>query len=135
MAKTVEVIADLTLELDGHQVKVTNDSDGDLVLLFSDKKTLGKFIRVRFALGQGLSTLNRANKLLKERRQAVILRVDNEDWIVLGHHDNPVIKYNKLAPLLLNKTWSDQKQWYAAAGIIGGGLVAALLYYVIRRRD
>lgn len=135
MAKTIEVIADLTLELDGDKVRVTNDADGDLVILFPDKRTLGKFMKTRLALDQGFNSLNRVNKLLKEQQQPVILRVNNEDWIILGHYDNPVVKYNKVAPLLLNNTFSDRKPWYIIAGVVGGSLTAALLYYLIKRRD
>ena len=84
MAKTIEVIADLTLELDGDKVRVTNDADGDLVILFPDKRTLGKFMKTRLALDQGFNSLNRVNKLLKEQQQPVILRVNNEEWDHLG---------------------------------------------------
>lgn len=135
MAKTIEITADLTLELDGSTVKVTNDSDGDLVILFPDKRTLGKFLKTRFAVNTGFSSLNRVNKLLRKQKQPVILRVDNEDWVVLGHYDNPVIKYAKLAPLLLNDTLSDRTSWYIVGGVIGGSIAAALLYYLVKRRS
>ena len=135
MAKTIEITADLTLELDGDTVKVTNDKDGDLVILFPDKRTLGKFLKTRFAVNTGFSSLNRVNKLLQKQAQPVILRVDNEDWVVLGHYDNPVIKYAKLAPLLLNGALSDRRAWYVAGGIIGGSIAAALLYYFVRKRS
>ncbi len=134
MAKTIEVTADLTLELDGDTVQVTNDSDGDLVILFPDRKTLSKFLRTRFAVNTGFRSLNRANKLLREQKQPVILRVDQEDWVVLGHYDNPVIKYAKLAPLLLDGTFSDRRSWYVVGGVVGGSVAAALLYYLIKRR-
>ena len=136
MSKTVEVIADLTLELDGDEIHVTNDADGDLVIHFPNKKTLGKFLKTRFALDASLSSLGRVNKRLKQEKQPVILRVNHEDWIVLGRYDNPVVKYNKLAPLLLNKSFSsDRKSWYIAASVVGGGLLAALLYRFIRKRN
>lgn len=135
MAKTIEVIADLTLELDGDKVKVTNDTDGDLVILFPDKRVLGKFLKTRFAINTGFNSLNRVNKLLLEQQQPVILRVNNEDWVVLGHYNNPVVKYAKLAPLLLNDSLSDRNNWYIAAGAIGGGLVAALLYTLVKKRN
>ena len=135
MAKTIEVIADLTLELDGDKVKVTNDTDGDLVILFPNKQVLGKFIRTRFATNTGFNSLNKVNKLLLEQKQPVILRINNEDWVILGHYDNPVIKYSKLAPLLLNNSLSDRSNWYIAAGVLSGGVVAALLYSLIRKRN
>ena len=135
MAKTIEVIADLTLELDGDKVKVTNDTDGDLVILFSDKKALGRFLKTRFAMDTGFNSLTKVNKLLLEQKQPVILRVNNEDWVVLGHYDNPVIQYAKLAPLLLDSSLSDHRTWYIAAGVIGGGLLAALLYTLIKRQS
>ena len=123
------------MELDGDKVKVTNDNDGDLVILFPDKKTLGKFLKTRLSLNTGFSSLNRVNKLLKEKKQPVILRVNNEDWVILGHYDNPVIKYAKLAPLLFNNTLSDRNAWYIVAGVIGGSITAALLYIFIKRRN
>lgn len=135
MAKTIEITADLTLELDGEKVKVTNDSDGDLVIHFPSKKTLGKFLKTRFALDSGFNSLNRVNKRLQQEKQPVILRVNNEDWIILGHYDNPVVKYAKLAPLLLNRTISDRTPWYIAASVVGGSLVAALLYNLIKRQN
>ena len=135
MSKTVEVIADLTLELDGDKIRVTNDANGDLVIRFPSKKMLGKFLKARFALDASLSSLGRVNKRLKEEKQPVILRVDQEDWIILGRYDNPVVKYNKLAPVLLNKSLSNHRPWYIAASVIGGGLVAALLYHLIRKRS
>ena len=135
MAKTIEVLADLTLALDGDEVKVTNDPDGDLVILFSDKNVLKKFLKTRFATGTRFSSLNQANKVLLERKQPVILRVNNEDWVILGHYDSPVVKYAKLAPLLLNQSLSDRTNWYVVAGALGGGVVAALLYLLVKRRS
>ena len=135
MAKTIEVTADLTIELDGDQVKVTNDTDGDLVILFPHKKVLGKFLKTRFAINTGFNSLNRVNKLLLEQQQPVILRVNHEDWVILGHYDNPVVKYAKLAPLLFNDSLSNRNNWYIAAGAIGGGLMTALLYTLIKRRS
>ena len=135
MANAIEVIGDLTLELDGDKVKVTNDTDGDLVILFSDKKVLGKFLKTRFSLNTGFNSLNRVNKLLLEQKQPVILRVNNEDWVILGHYDNPVIKYTKLAPLLLDNPLSDRTPWYIAAGAICGGFVAALIYTLVKRQN
>ena len=136
MSKTVEVIADLTLELDGDKIYVTNDTDGDLVIHFPNKKTLGKFLKTRFALDASLSSLGRVNKRLKEEKQPAILRVNHEDWIILGRYDNPVVKYNKLAPVLLNKSFSsDRNSWYIAASIVGGGLLAALLYCFAKRQN
>ncbi len=137
MAKTIDVIADLTIELDGDKVKVTNDSDGDLVIDFPDKQTLGKFMKTRFALSTDFSSLNRVNRVLQKERQPVVLRVNHEDWVILGRYDNPVIKYAKLAPLLLNQSFSGSKQknWYILAGVLGGSALAVLLYQLIKRRD
>jgi hypothetical protein len=134
MAKTIDITADLTIELDGDKVKVTNDSDGDLVINFPSKQTLGKFLKTRFALSTDFSSLNRVNKLLHKERQPVILRVNYEDWVVLGRYDNPVIKYAKLAPLLLDNTFSDRKDWYVLAGVLGGSVLAVLLYRLIKTR-
>ena len=136
MAKTVEVIADLTLALDGDEIRVTNDADGDLIIHFPNKKMLGRFLKARFALDASLSSLGRINKRLKQEKQPVILRVNHEDWIILGRYDNPVVKYNKLAPVLLNKSFSsDRKSWYIAASVVGGGLLAALLYRFIKKQS
>ncbi len=135
MAKKIDIIADLTIELDGDKVKVTNDSDGDLVIDFPSKQTLGKFIRTRFALSTDFSSLNRVNKLLQKEQQPVILRVDHEDWVTLGRYDNPVIKYAQLAPLLLDNSFSDRKNWYILAGVLGGGILAVLIYQLIKRQD
>ena len=137
MAKTIDVIADLTIELDGDKVKVTNDSDGDLVIDFPDKQTLGKFMKTRFALSTDFSSLNRVNKVLQKEGQPVVLRVNHEDWVILGRYDNPVVKYAKLAPLLLNNSLSssNQKNWYVLVGILGGSVLAVLLYQLIRKRD
>lgn len=135
MAKTIEVIADLTIALDGDKVRVTNDSDGDLVILFPDKKVLAKFLKTRFALNTGFNSLNRVNKRLLEQKQPVILRVNQEDWVILGHYTNPVIKYNKLAPILLDNTFSDRSSWYMIAGAIGSGIVGFLLYTLIKKRN
>ena len=135
MAKTIEVIADLTLELDGDKVKVMNDTDGDLVILFPNKKVLGKFLKTRFATNTGFSSLNRVNKLLLEQKQPVILRINNEDWVILGHYSNPVIKYAKLAPLLLDNSLSDRNSWYIAASVVSGGVMAALLYSLIKKQS
>lgn len=135
MAKTIEIIADLTLALDGEKVKVTNDSDGDLVVLFPNKKVLAKFLKTRFALNTGFNSLNRVNKLLREQQQPVILRVNNEDWVILGHYPNPVIKYTKLAPLLLDNSLSNRSSWYAMAGIAGGIVGGFLLYTIVKRRN
>ena len=135
MAKKIDIIADLTIELDGDTVKVTNDSDGDLVIDFPSKQTLGKFIKTRFALSTDFSSLNRVNKLLQKEQQPVILRVDHEDWVTLGRYDNPVIKYAQLAPLLLDDSFSDRKNWYVLAGVLGGGILAVLIYQLIRRQD
>ncbi|MGB3848594.1 MAG: hypothetical protein WA958_01405 [Tunicatimonas sp.] len=134
MAKTIDITADLTIELDGDKVKVTNDSDGDLVINFPSKQTLGKFLKTRFALSTDFSSLNRVNKLLRKEQQPVILRVNYEDWVVLGRYDNPVIKYAKLAPLLLDNTFSDRKDWYVLAGVLGGSVLAVLLYRLIKTR-
>lgn len=135
MAKTIDVIADLTIELDGDKVKVTNDSDGDLVIDFPNKQTLGKFLKTRFALSTDFSSLNRVNKLLQKEQQPVILRVSQEDWVILGRYDNPVIKYVKLAPLLLDNSLPNHKKWYVLAGVLGGSVLAVLLYQLIKRRD
>lgn len=135
MAKTIDVIADLTIELEGDKVKVTNDSNGDLVINFLNKQTLGKFMKTRFALSTDFSSLNRINKLLQKERQPVVLRVSQEDWVILGRYDNPVVKYAKLAPLLLNNAIPDQKNWYILAGVLGGSVLAVLLYQIIRKRD
>ena len=135
MAKTIEIIADLTLVLDGDTVEVTNDPDGDLVILFPNKRALGKFLTARLALNTGFSSLNRVNKLLLEQKQPVILRVNYEDWVVLGRYDNPVIKYVKLAPLLLNDNFADRQVWYVLGGVVGGSIAAALLYYAIKKRS
>jgi hypothetical protein len=137
MAKTIDVIADLTIELDGDKVKVTNDSDGDLVISFPNKQTLGKFIKTRFALSTDFSSLNRVNSVLRKEQQPVVLRVNDEDWVILGRYDNPVIKYAKLAPLLLNHSLSGSKpkDWYVLAGVLGGSVLAVLLYQLIRKRD
>ncbi len=137
MAKTIDVIADLTIELDGDKVKVTNDSDGDLIINFPDKQILGKFMKTRFALSSDFSSLNRVNKALQKEQQPVVLRVNQEDWVILGRYDNPVIKYAKLAPLLLNNTLSgsESKEWYVLAGVLGGSILAVLLYQLIRKRD
>lgn len=135
MAKAIDIIADLTIELDGDKVKVTNDSDGDLVINFPSKQTIGKFMKTRFALSTDFSSLNRVNKLLQKEGQPVILRVNQEDWVILGRYDNPVIKYAKLAPLLLDNSISDQKNWYVLAGVLGGSVLAILLYQLIRKRD
>ncbi len=137
MAKTIDVIADLTIELDGDKVKVTNDGDGDLVINFPNKQTLGKFMKTRFAFSTDFSSLNRVNKVLQRERQPVILRVNQEDWVVLGRYDNPVIKYAKLAPLLLDNSLSGAKpkDWFILAGVLGGSILAVLLYQLIKKRD
>ena len=136
MAKKIDVIADLTIELDGDKVKVTNDSDGDLVIDFPNKQTLGKFMKTRFALSSDFSSLNRVNKVLQQEQQPVVLRVNQEDWVILGRYDNPVIKYAKLAPLLLNNSFSGSKpkDWYVLAGVLGGSVLAVLVYQLIRKR-
>lgn len=135
MTRRIDITADLTIELDGDKVKVTNDSDGDLVIDFPDKQTLGKFLKTRFALRTDFSSLNRVNKLLQKEQQPVVLRVSQEDWVTLGRYDNPVIKYAKLAPLLLDGSFSDRRNWYVFAGVLGGSLLAIVLYQLIRRQD
>ena len=137
MAKKIDIVADLTIELDGDEVNVKNDNDGDLVIEFPNKQILKKFLKTRFALSTDFSSLNRVNKLLQEEQQPVILRVDHEDWVTLGRYDNPVIKYAKLAPLLFDGslTFTDHKNWYVVAGVVGGSLLAVLLYQLIKKQD
>ncbi len=136
MAKTVEVVADLTLTLDGDQVHVTNDNSGALVFHFPSKKTLGKFLRTRFALDASFSSLNRINKRLQREQQVVVLRVKDEDWMVLGRYENPRVRYNKIAPVILSKNISENRSsWYVAASVVGGGLIAALLYRLLKRQS
>jgi len=131
MAKPVKVFADLSIKNSAGDIKVKNDSDGSLVFDFPNAKSFNNFANIPLPFKPSLQALNKTNATLLEQRQPVVFRIDQEDWLVLGRDQKPLIKYLKLAPVYLRKNLS----WKTALYVAGGSLGAVLAYLAIKKRN
>jgi hypothetical protein len=131
MAKPVKIIADLSIQNSSGEIKVKNDQDGSLVFDFPDRKSFHSFSEIPLPFKPSIQAIGKTNAALLEQRQPVIVRVENDDWLVLGRDKKASVKYMKLAPIYLKK----QLNWKTAIYIAGGGLGAALTYLFIKRRN
>lgn len=131
MTKSVKVLADLSIQSGEDLINVKNDQDGSLVFEFPNAKSFNSLSSIPIPFKPGVQSINKANAALLEQRQPVVLRVDQEDWLVLGRDNKPSVKYFKLAPFYLKQ----QLTWKTALYIAGSGLGAALAYFAIRRRN
>lgn len=132
MPRTLKVIADMTLHHQDGDVKVQNDGEGNVVIHFPNNKTFNSFLKAKLPPGKsGGQLLRKANTPLYEQHQPVILRVRDEDWIVLGRSKSPDIKYAKVAIPYLAHSFS----WKTALYVAGSGISAALAYLFFRKRN
>jgi hypothetical protein len=131
MAKTVKVLADLSIQNGEGEIRIKNDQDGSLVFDFPSAKSFNSLSSVPIPFKPSFQAIGKANAALMEQRQPVIVRVDDEDWLVLGRDRKPSVKYFKLAPFYLKKQFS----WKTALYIAGGGLGAALTYLAVKKRN
>lgn len=132
MSSTLQITADLTLHHESGDVKVQHDHEGNLVVRFPNSKTFNVFLKSRLPSGKSTGQiLRKYNTSLYEHHQPVILRVRNEDWIVLGRSEKPEIKYAKVAVPYLAHAFS----WKPVIYAIGSGITTALLYLFFKKRN
>lgn len=131
MTKSVKVLADLSIQNGDEHINVKNDQDGSLVFEFPSAKSFNSLSSVPVPFKPGIQSLGKANAALLEQRQPIILRVAQEDWLVLGRDNKPSVKYFKLAPFYLKR----QLTWKTALYIAGSGLGATLAYFAIKKRN
>lgn len=131
MAKPVKIIADLSIQSSAGEIKVKNDEDGSLVFDFPTPKSFNNFAELPIPFKPSFQAIGKTNAALLEQRQPVIVRVNQEDWLVLGRDSKPTLKYLKLAPVYLKK----QLTWKTALYIAGGSLSAAIAYFAIKKRN
>jgi hypothetical protein len=131
MTKSVKVLADLSIQSGDEFINVKNDQDGSLVFEFPTAKSFNSLSSVPIPFKPGIQSISKVNTTLLEQHQPVILRVDQEDWLVLGRDRKPSVKYFKLVPFYLKK----QLTWKTALYITGSGLGAALAYFAIKKRN
>lgn len=131
MPKTLQVIADLTLHHENGDVKINNDDEGNVVVHFPDNKTFNLLLETKLPVKPEAEVIRKANAVLYEQHQPIIVRVNNEDWMVLGRSKKPEIKYGKVAVPYLTKSFS----WKTAFYVVGSSLSAALIYLFIKKRN
>lgn len=132
MSSTLQITADLTLHHESGDVKVQHDHEGNLVAHFPNRKTFNALLKSRLPSGKSAGqVLRKYNTSLYKHHQPVILRVRDEDWIVLGRSEKPEVKYTKVAVPYLAHTFS----WKPAIYAVGSGISTALLYLFIKKRS
>lgn len=128
MTKPVKVIADLSIQSEAGEIKVNNAEDGSLVFDFPNRQTFNHFSAIPLPFKPSLKAIGKTNAALLEQRQPVIIRVDHEDWIVMGKTSKASLKYVKLAPFYLK-----QLSWKDSLYLIGAALGFALGYFVVKK--
>jgi hypothetical protein len=131
MAKPVKVLADLTISNGAGDIKVNNDPDGSLVFNLPNRESLASLVNLPIPFKPSLKAIGKTNAALAEQRQPVIVRVNNEDWIVLGRDKKAMLKYAKLAPIYLKQ----QVSWKSGLYLLGAGAAAGLTYFFLKRRN
>ncbi|MEK6479655.1 hypothetical protein WJR50_19085 [Catalinimonas sp. 4WD22] len=129
MTKPVKVIADLSIQSETGEIKVNNADDGSLIFDFPNRQTFNNFSEIPLPFKPSLKAIGKTNAALLEQRQPVIIRVDHEDWIVLGKTSKASLKYIKLAPFYLKQ----QLSWKNSLYIIGAALGFALGYFAVKK--
>lgn len=131
MAKPVKIIADLSIQNGSGEIKVKNDEDGSLVFDFPNAESFSSLADIPIPFKPSFQAIGKTNAALLEQRQPVIVRVNQEDWLVLGRDKKASIKYLKLAPIFLKKSFN----WKTALYIAGGSLGATLAYFAFKKRN
>ena len=133
MAKPIKIIADLSIQNRAGEIKVTNDENGSLLIDFPNKNSINTItdIPLPFPIRSGVQAIAKTNAALLEQRQPVIVRVDHEEWLVLGRDEKPLVKYLKLAPVYLKRYPNIKIALY----MIGGGIGALLTYLIVKKRN
>lgn len=135
MPKQLKVTADLIVQNSAGELKINNDPNGDLVLSFSNKKTFDNFLKSEFPVDTSASSLNKLNDTFREQQQPIIVRVNGEDWLVLGRDSKPKIKYLKVVPSYVASAYSTKSISLVAGSIIGGILGGVFLYSLFKKQD
>jgi len=135
MAKPVKIFADLSIQNGAGEIRLKNDADGSLVLDFPNSKAFNSFsenfLNAPIPFKPSFRSIGKANAALLERRQPVIVRVNHEDWVVLGRNPKASIMYRKLAPVYLKK----QLKLKTALYILGSGIAVTLSVLFFRKRN
>ncbi|MFP4088911.1 MAG: hypothetical protein ACLFUB_13350 [Cyclobacteriaceae bacterium] len=131
MAKPVKIFADLSISNGSGEIRVTNDADGSLVIDLPNKESLESIVDLPIPFKPSFNAIGKTNAALAEQRQSVIVKVNNEEWIVLGRDKKATLNYVKLAPFYLKQNLS----WKTGLYVLGGGLAAGLAYVLLKRRN
>ncbi len=131
MTKRLQVTANLVLQHKHNEIKIQNDHEGSLIVQFPDNTSFNNFLKTKLPFKPNNKTIAKANTTLYEKGQPVIIKVKNEDWMVLGRSHKPEIKYAKVAVPYLSYNTS----WKTVVYFLSGGIGAAFLYLLIRKRS
>ncbi|MDF9799058.1 hypothetical protein OKW21_004321 [Catalinimonas alkaloidigena] len=131
MAKPVKVFADLSIQSEDGEIIVKNADDGSLIFDFPTRQSFNNFTEVPLPFKPSLKAIGKANAALLQQRQPVVIRVDHEDWIILGKTPKATLKFVKLAPFYLKQNLS----WKDSLYLVGTALGFAIGYLAIRKES
>lgn len=130
-AKSLQVIADLTLSNSQGDVRITNNSEGDLIIRFPNQKSFFKLLDIQWPFKPGWSTLSQLNRKFYGYQQSVIIQVEDQSWLTLGKFPRPRINYRKVTAPYINNTPFIKTGLYILAAALG----ATLLFSLFRKRN
>ncbi|WKN42550.1 hypothetical protein [Tunicatimonas pelagia] len=129
--KSVRVLADLTVTGAQGDIRIDNDSDGNLVVSFPNQKSFFSLLSAKLPVKSSWNTVVEANRTFYQNNQPLVVKVDDRPWITLGKFPRPRINYQRVTYPFISNTPSLKTGLYILAAAVG----ATLLYTIFRRRN
>ena len=128
---TTQVRADLTIESDQGNIRVTNNTNGDLLVDFPNNEAFFNILKVKWPIRLKWNTLFQLNKELYQSQQVLIVQLNNIPWVVLGSKSRPILNYLKVASSIITRKPLIKNSLI----VITLSFTATLFYTLFRKRN